>query len=84
MYFVLNKEWYVFHFTNVQNSRAWDRNYQKKSKARSFNRGPLYLGGHWCHSHDKMDQAFPHSFCILQVIINWTVGRPGNEASIWE
>ena len=29
----------------------------------------------------KMDQAFPFHFCILQVIKNWTVGRPGNEAS---
>ena len=32
------------------------------------------------HSHDKMDQAFPLHFCILQEIQNWTVGRPGNEA----
>ena len=24
-------------------------------------------------------QAFPLSNCILQVIKNWTVGRPGNE-----
>ena len=28
-----------------------------------------------------MDQAFPLSFCILQAIKNWTVGRPRNEAN---
>ena len=30
---------------------------------------------------DVMDQAFLFHFCILQAIKNWTVGRPGNEAS---
>ena len=40
----------------------------------------VYWGRHWCHWRDKMDQAFPLHFCILQVIKNWTVGRPGNEA----
>ena len=34
------------------------------------------------HSTDKMDQAFPLHFCILQAIKNWTVGRPGNKATI--
>ena len=33
------------------------------------------------NSHDKMEQAFPLRFCILQVIKNWTVGRPGNKAN---
>ena len=42
---------------------------------------PSPLGRHWRHSHDKMDQAFPLHFCILQVIKNWTVGMPGNKAS---
>ena len=32
------------------------------------------------HSRDKIHQALPLHFCILQVIKNWTVGRPGNEA----
>ena len=35
----------------------------------SFNGGPpssVYLGTHWRHSRDKMDQAFPFRFCILQ------------------
>ena len=40
----------------------------------------VYLGRHWRHSHDKMDQAFPLRLCIPQVIKNWMVGRPGNEA----
>ena len=34
-----------------------------------------------CHSCDKMDQAFPFCFCILQAIKNWTVGRPGTRLS---
>ena len=29
-----------------------------------------------------MGQAFPLSFCILQTIKNWTMGRPGNEATV--
>ena len=29
----------------------------------------------------KYTKVFPFRFCILQVIINWTVGRPGNGAS---
>ena len=39
-----------------------------------------YLGRHWCLSCDKIYQAFPLRFCILQPISNWMVGRPGNEA----
>ena len=58
---------------------------QIRSQARSFDGGSLllsvYLGGHGSHPHDKMDQAFPLRFFILQVIKNWTVGRPGNETS---
>ena len=30
----------------------------------------------------KMDQAFPLHFCILSLIKNWMVGRPGNKASV--
>ena len=55
-----------------------------RPEAHFFNRGPLplsvYLGRQTC---DKMDQAFSLNFCILQVIKNWTVGRPGNEAKIF-
>ena len=32
-------------------------------------------------SHDKMNQASLLNYCMLQVIKNWTVGRPGNEAT---
>ena len=46
----------------------------------SFDRGLLHpsvdLGRHQRHSRDKMDQAFPLRFCILQAIKNWTLGRP--------
>ena len=53
-------------------------------QAHSFDGGPLppsvYLGRHWRHSCDKMDQAFPLCFCTLQAIKNWMVRRPGNEA----
>ena len=35
------------------------------------------------HLHDKMDQAFPVRFCILQTIKNRMLGRPGNEARVW-
>ena len=38
----------------------------------------VYLGCHWHHSHDKMDQAFPPPF--LHIVKNWMVGRPENEA----
>ena len=41
----------------------------------------VYLGRHWHHSHDKIYQAFPLRFCILGVIKNWMVGRPGNKAT---
>ena len=33
------------------------------------------------HSLDKMDQAFPLHFCILQAIENWMMGRPGSVAT---
>ena len=42
----------------------------------------LSIWGPLRHSCDKMDQAFPVHFCILQVIESWTVGRPGNEAHL--
>ena len=42
----------------------------------------VYLGRHWYQLHDKMNQAFPLRFCILQVIKNWMAERPGNEARI--
>ena len=32
---------------------------------------------------DIQDQAFPLRFCILQVIKNWIVGRPGDEDGIY-
>ena len=39
-------------------------------------------GSKWrTYAQDKMDQAFPLHFCILQVIKNWTVGRAENEAT---
>ena len=45
---------------------------------RSFDWIPL-LPSVYLLIHDKMDQAFPLCFCILQTIENWAVGRPGNE-----
>ena len=68
-------------------SEKWTAPGSKKEgvhKMHSCDGGPLppsvYLGRHWCHSHDTMNQAFPLCFCMLQVIKNWVVGRPGNEA----
>ena len=60
----------IFHFTKVWNSSAWYGNYNKRLQGWSFNWEPsptlsTYLGRHWCHSCDKMDQAFPLRFCIL-------------------
>ena len=69
------------HVFLVLNSNTWGRN-----QARSFDGGTpphpssVYQGGHWHHSCDKMDQVFPLQFFILQVIKNWKVGRPENEA----
>ena len=79
-FFVLKQEQYVFHFANVWSSSAWSRNYKIRSQARHWGTPPLplSLGRHWCHSHDKMDQAFLLRFGILK---NWTVGRPGNKAT---
>ena len=37
----------------------------------------VYLGRYWRHSCDKIYQAFPLHFCLLQAIENWT--RPGNK-----
>ena len=39
-----------------------------------------YKSRHWCHSRDKMDQAFPLHFCILHAIKN--LGG-GVEISLW-
>ena len=38
---------------------------------------------HWHHSHNKMGQASPLRFCILQVITNWVVRRPGNNGNAY-
>ena len=87
-FFILNQEGCVFFLclANTWNSSAWDRNYKKRPQARSFNWGrfppSVYLGRHWRHSCDKMDQAFPLHFCTLQVTRNRMVGRPGNKAII--
>ena len=37
---------------------------------------------HWYYLCDKIDKAFPLHFCILSLIKNWMVGRPGNKASV--
>ena len=85
-FFVLKQEWYTFCSANIWNySSTWGTNYKIMPLARSLDGGPLppsvYLGRHWRHSHDKCSQAFPLHFCTLQAIKNWTVGRPGNEAT---
>ena len=43
---------------------------------------PPSLCLHWRLSCDRMAQAILLRFCILQVMKNWMVGRPGNEANI--
>ena len=65
-FFILNQERYIFHFVNVQNSSCWARNFKIRLQACFFNGGPLP------HS-DKMDEAFPLHFRILQAIKNWMV-----------
>ena len=67
----------ILLFFTAKNMREWPDYLLRLCK----NRG--CLGRHWHHSHDKMDQAFPLCFCILQAIKNWMMGRPGNEASIY-
>ena len=32
---------------------------------------------------DSFSQAFPLRFCILQVIKNWRLERPGDKATFW-
>ena len=64
--------------SNWSDASTWSRNYKIKPEAHFFSiRDPsppsVYL-------RDKMDQAFPLCFCILQAIKNWIVGRPVNEA----
>ena len=55
-------------FSNVRNSSTWGRNYKIRPQTCSFDHGPLppsvYLGRHWRHSHDKLDQASPLRFFI--------------------
>ena len=63
MFFVVNQERYVFCSTN---SSTWDGNYKKMPQVYSFNRVSLPSSVNWCHSCDKMDQAFPPPFFILQ------------------
>ena len=62
------------------------RNKERMCKMQFFDLVPLppsvYLGRHWCHSRGKISQAFPICFCVLQAIKHWTVGRPGNEATL--
>ena len=59
---ILNQEWYAFCFASIWNSSTWSRNYKISSLACSFDGRPLpppsvYLGRHWGHSRNKMDQA---------------------------
>ena len=85
MFFVLNQEWYVFHFADVQKLQCLGQKLQDKPSSSFLQWGTLphsvYIGRHWRHSRDKTDQAFPLRFCILKAIKNWTVGRPGNKAT---
>ena len=57
------------------------KTHARNASFRSVTPPPVCLHRHWHHSCDKWYQAFPLRFCILQAIKNWTVGRPGNEAS---
>ena len=42
----------------------------------------VYLGRHWHHSCDKIYNIPACILAYLQVIENWTMGRPGNEAIV--
>ena len=76
--------------TNVHEAKSvllLVQNEEHVRKTHPFYQGLLppsvYLRRHRHRSRDKCSQASPLHFCILQVIKNRTVGRPGNEA-IWE
>ena len=74
-----------FLLANVQNSSTWERNYKKRPQHRSFNRHPpppppsVYLGRHWRHSCEKMDQAFP-----LHFIMYTTSNQKLDSGKAWE
>ena len=81
--FAFFQERYLFHFANVWNSSSWNRNYKIRLQACSFNQRPrpppqpsVYLGRHWCHSRDEMDQAFSLRFAY------WSFGRSRSEKRI--
>ena len=76
-FFVLNNKRQGFPFVKDQKSSTWTDTKRKGLKL-TLLVGELspsvHLGRHWCHSCDKIDQAFPlHS---IKRSINWTVGRP--------
>ena len=52
-----------FYIAYVQNSSALGTTYKIRLQARSFDGRPIppsaYLGRQWCHSRDKIYQAFP-------------------------
>ena len=61
---LLNQEQYVIALRTFKTPPLWAE--ITRPQIRSFNREPVlpldYLGRHWHHSRDKMDQAFPSVF----------------------
>ena len=59
---------------------------QEKVSSSFFRSGPLspsvYLGRHWHHSCDEMGLPPQSVFCILQMIKNWMVRRPGTRLGL--
>ena len=43
VFFVLNQEWWVFHFANVRNSSAWDINYKRRPQGCRLDLPPPFL-----------------------------------------
>ena len=70
---VLCSEPRAVHFSlhkHLKLQRFGQKLQEKRPQARSFDWGPLppsvYPGRHWHHSHDKIYQAYPLCFSILQ------------------
>ena len=69
------KQKVITHCTE-RRTHAWNTHFH----SRILPSPSSYLGRYWRHSHDKMGQAFPICFSILQAIKSGCWGRPGNKA----
>ena len=71
---------------NIQNSSDWEINYKIKPQASFFNQGLLHPSPPPLSTKVDTDVILVIKgrglhFCKLQVIKNWTVGRPGNKTT---